>query len=56
MDSICILRWLKIVSWRARPRPLNIATESQVIHATIKFKMEYVARAHTNAPGLCMHK
>ena len=56
MDSICTLRWLKIVSWCARPRPLNIATESRVIHATIEFKMEYVACARMNAPGLRMHK
>ena len=50
------LRWLEIVSWCARPGPLNTATKSRPMHATIQLKMEYVARARASAPGSCMRK
>ena len=33
------LRWLGIVSWRARPGPLNTATESRLMHTTTKLKV-----------------
>ena len=39
------LRWLEIVYWRARPVPLNTATESRPMHATFKLNM-LRARAH----------
>ena len=50
------LRWLEIVSRRARPGLLSTATESRPMHATIELKMEYVARARASAPGLRMRK
>ena len=40
-----VLRWLEIVYWRARPVPLNTATESRPMHATFKLNM-LRARAH----------
>ena len=47
-----LLRWLEIVYWRARPVPLNTATESRPMHAAFKLNMLRVrahqARACTN--------
>ena len=42
---VIFLRWLEIVNWRARPVPLNTATESRPMHATFKLNM-LCARAH----------
>ena len=39
------LRWLEIFYWRARPVPLNTATESRPMHATFKLNI-LRARAH----------
>ena len=36
------LRWLDIASWCVRPGPLNTATESRPMHATVELKMKYV--------------
>ena len=44
-DLLVQLRWLEIVYWRARPVPLNTATESRPMHATFKLNM-LRARAH----------
>ena len=43
--------WLKTVSWRTWPGSLNTATESRLMHETIKLKMEYmyVACSRTSA-------
>ena len=40
---------LEIVFLRARPGPLNTASESRPRHATIEFKMEDVARSRARA-------
>ena len=45
ISHVMQLRWLEIVSWRARPGPLNTATESQPMHATIELQMEYLTHA-----------
>ena len=50
------LKVARIVSWRARHGPLNTATESRLMHATIELKMEYVARARACAPGSRIRK
>ena len=42
---VIFLRWLEIVNWRARPVPLNTATESRPMHATFKLNV-LRARAH----------
>ena len=45
-----VLRWLEIVYWRARPVPLNTATESRPMHATFKLTM---LRARTHQARAC---